>query len=168
VLVGHSGAGVLLPLIRELAARPVAAYVFDDAGLPAAGAARMGAGAFADGLRAMYAAGRRFPEWTDAQLEPLVPDPARRARLLRGVRPQPWGFWEETIPLPTWWPDAPCAYLRFAPNPSYDGAAAEARHRGWPYAEIAAGHFHMLLDPASVAEALLDLVGRAAPEAGHA
>jgi hypothetical protein len=159
---------VLLPLIRELADRPVAAYVFVDAGLPAAGAARIGTGAFADGLRALYAASRRFPEWTDAQLAPLVPEAARRARLLTGVRPQPWAFWEEPVPLPEWWPDAPCAYLRFAPNPSYDEAAAEARRRGWPSAELAGGHFHMLADPASVADALLDLVRRAALETGRA
>src|ERR671938_1387108 len=34
VLVAHSGAGVLLPAIREALGRPVAAYVFVDAGIP--------------------------------------------------------------------------------------------------------------------------------------
>lgn len=34
VLVAHSGAGALLPAIRELMERPVAAYLFVDAGIP--------------------------------------------------------------------------------------------------------------------------------------
>ncbi len=34
VLVGHSGSGMLLPPIRELSGRRVAAYLFADAGLP--------------------------------------------------------------------------------------------------------------------------------------
>lgn len=33
ILVGHSGAGPLLPAIRREAGRPVTAYVFVDAGL---------------------------------------------------------------------------------------------------------------------------------------
>ena len=56
------------------------------------------------------------------------------------------------------WPDAPCAYLRFGANPAYDAAAAEAQRRGWPLRSIEGDHFHMLVDPAGVADALLDLV----------
>jgi thioesterase domain-containing protein len=40
-LVGHSGAGPLLPAIRREADRPVAAYVFVDAGLPEDGQTRL-------------------------------------------------------------------------------------------------------------------------------
>jgi hypothetical protein len=159
VLVGHSGAGVLLPPIRQEAGRPAAAYVFVDAGLPQDGP-RLGAGEWAERLRALYAAGGRFPSWTDADLQPIVPDPEARRQLLAELRPQPLAFWEEVIPIPAGWPDAPCAYLRFPPNPAYDAAAAQARQLGWPYAEIAGGHFHMLVDPPGVAAALLDLLRR--------
>jgi hypothetical protein len=154
ILAGHSGAGPLLPAIRQEADRPVAAYIFVDAGLPQDGQPRLGAGAFAQQLREIYARGERFPNWSDESLRAVVPDPALR----RGLRPQPWAFWEEPIPVFAGWPDAPCAFLRFAPNPAYDAAAAEARRRGWPYAELAGAHFHMLVDPAGVTEALLDLV----------
>jgi len=40
-LVAHSGAGPLLPVIREALPNPVNAYVFVDAGLPQAGASRL-------------------------------------------------------------------------------------------------------------------------------
>ena len=80
----------------------------------------------------------------------MVPDPASRRALLAELRPQPWAFWEEPLPVFAGWPDAPCAYLRFAPNPAYDAAAAEARRRGWSCLELAGGHFHMLVDPDAV------------------
>lgn len=160
ILVGHSGAGQLLPGVRHQANRPVAAYVFVDAGLPEDGEPRLGAGATATHLREMYARGERFPSWTDEELRAVVPDPAFRRGLLAELRPQPWAFWVEPIPVFRGWPDAPCAYLRFAPNPAYDAAAAEAQRRGWPYSELSGGHFRMLVDPTAVTEALLDLVGR--------
>lgn len=158
ILVGHSGAGQLLPAIRQQADRPVAAYIFVDAGIPEDGQARLGSGAFAQQLRDLYARGERFPNWMDEHLRAVVPDQALRRGLLGQLRPQPWAFWEEPIPVFAGWPDAPCGYLRFAPNPAYDTAADEARRRGWPYAELSGGHFHMLVDPTAVTEALLDLV----------
>ena len=41
-------------------------------------------------------------------------------------------------------------------------AAAEAQRRGWPYRELDAGHFHMVVDPEAVAvelHALLPSLG---------
>ncbi len=158
VLVGHSGAGPLLPAIRQQSGRPVAGYVFVDAGLPANAQTRQGAGSFARTLRDLYAAGRRYPEWTDRDLREAVPDAEWRGRLLAELRPQPLAFWQERIPVFDGWPDAPGGYLRFAPNPSYDEPEAEARRRGWAIARLAGHHFHMLTDPSAVASALLGLV----------
>jgi hypothetical protein len=156
ILVGHSGAGALLPAIRDIAGREVAGYVFVDAGLPAAGP-RKGYGAFAAHVDRMHAEGRRFPDWTDATLREVLPDPALRRALLAQVRPQPARFWDEEIPIFARWPDAPCGYLRFAPNPTYDSAAAEAQQRGWPYRALAGAHFHMLVDPVAVANAITSI-----------
>src|SRR5215207_10380943 len=41
VLAGHSGAGPLLPAIREQSGRDVAAYIFVDAGIPVDGQSRL-------------------------------------------------------------------------------------------------------------------------------
>ncbi len=157
VLVGHSGAGALLPSIRQEVGRPVAAYVFVDSLLPREEDTRLGEGAFAEQLRRLYAQGGRFPDWTDESLKSILPDPVVRVDLLASVRPQPWEFREENIPVFEGWPDAPCAYLRFVPNGAYDESAAEAQRLGWRYRELGGGHFHMLVAPTAVAEALLDL-----------
>jgi len=167
VLVGHSGAGQLLPAIRRAAERPVAAYLFVDARLPHNGAVRLELGASGEHLRGLYGRGERFPDWTDDQLADVLPDPSLRRQLLDQVRPQPWSFWIEPIDVFTGWPDAPCAYLRFAPNPAYDDAAAEALRLGWPYAELQGDHFHMILAPEEVASALLRLLERAVSGPHH-
>ncbi|HEY8884572.1 MAG TPA: alpha/beta hydrolase, partial [Chloroflexota bacterium] len=131
ILVGHSGAGVLLPAIADAIGKPIA-YVFVDAGLPKDAESRLGTGTFAEYIRELYAQGGRFPNWTAEDLAEIIPDPQQRRRLVAGLRPQPLAFWEEPIPVSADWPDAPCGYLRFTPNPSYDEAAAEAQRRGWP------------------------------------
>ena len=159
-LVGHSGAGVLLPAVAQAAARPVACYVFVDAELPHDGRMRAH-GQFFEELRVLYAGGGAFPNWTDAGIERLVPDPAMRRRILEEMRPQPWRFWTEPVPAFEGWDEAPCAFLRFYPNPGYDVAAQEAKERGWPCTEMRGRHFHMLVDRTAVSGAILDLVGRA-------
>lgn len=158
-LVAHSGAGALLPAIRQELGRPVAGYLFVDAGIPADGETRHGAGAFAAQLRDLYARGGRYPDWSEDDLRALVPDPA--ARRLIGPRPQPWAFWDEAIPVFAGWPDAPCGYLQF--TASYDEHGERARREGWPYRRIDAGHFHPLVAPDEVADALRGLAARLRP-----
>ncbi len=157
MLVGHSGAGPLLPSIARATARPVAAYIFVDAGLPAGGESRMGTGEFADYLRDLYGRSERFPNWSEEELRDLVPDASLRARVITELRPQPLAFWEERLPGIDSWPDAPGAYLQF--TTTYDASAEQARHLGWPYRHVQGAHFHMLVDPTAVVDVLLDLVG---------
>jgi hypothetical protein len=166
VLVGHSGAGPLLGAVGaglHSAGRPAGGYLFCDAGLPEDGASRLDLLAAED--REMAAAfreelerGRRFPEWTHADLEPLVPDPAARAALVGSLRPRGLGFFTEPLPPAAGWPDAPCGFLRL--SATYDRWAAAAAARGWPTAGLDAGHFHPLVDPDGVATALLGLLAR--------
>ncbi len=155
LLVGHSGAGPLLPGIARAAALPVGSYVFVDAGLPASGESRMGTGGFADYLRDLYGRGERFPNWREEDLRDIVPDPVLRARLITELRPQPLAFWEERLPMLEDWPDAPGAYLQF--TSTYDAPAEQARRLGWPYRHLQGDHFHMLVDPTAVADMLLEL-----------
>jgi hypothetical protein len=164
VLVGHSGAGPLLAAVGtglRATGRPVGGYLFCDAGLPQDGATRLELlavedRATAEAFRAELEQGGRFPEWGDADLAPLVPDPAARAALIGSLRPRGLAFFTEPLPPAPGWPDAPCGFLRL--SAAYDGWAAAASARGWPTARLDAGHFHPLVDPDGVAATLLALL----------
>ena len=166
VLVGHSGAGPLLAAVGaglRAAGRPCAGYLLCDAGLPQEGANRLELlaiedPAMAEAFRAELEQGGRFPEWGDAELAPLVPDPAARAALIGSLRPRGLAFFTEPLPPAAGWPDAPCGFLRL--SAAYDTWAAAAAARGWPTAGLDAGHFHPLVDPDGVAAALLALAAR--------
>jgi hypothetical protein len=73
------------------------------------------------------------------------------------VRPQPREFWTEALPAIPSWPDAPCGYLELSPH--YAAAAARARDQGWRYRHLRGGHFEMLVRPADLADAILELAG---------
>ncbi|HEX5166409.1 MAG TPA: alpha/beta hydrolase [Thermomicrobiales bacterium] len=160
VLVGHSGAGALLPALGEALGRPVAACVFVDAGIHRDGLSRLEMmdaedAPFARQLRAHLESGGRYPEWTDAQLQEAIPDDERRAAVLADIRPRGLDFFSEPIPVPAGWPDGPCRYLQL--SSAYDVPARQARRLGWPVREIEGGHFLMLIDPETLAEAILAL-----------
>jgi hypothetical protein len=167
VLAAHSGAGPLLPAVGaalRAGGRPAGGYLFCDAGLPRAGASRLDLlaeedPAVAAGFRAELEAGGRFPTWTDADLEPLVPDPAARAALLASLRPRGLDFFAEPLPGgPPSWPDAPCGYLHL--SGAYDTWLERAEALGWPTARLPAGHFHALVDPDGLAGTMLALLAR--------
>jgi pimeloyl-ACP methyl ester carboxylesterase len=164
ILVGHSGAGPLLPAIRARLPHRVAGYVFVDAGIPRDGwshldAMRAEVPEWANELETFLRQGGRFPNWDNAELEEAVPDPELRQALLGDVQPRPYAFFTEPLPVPQVFPDAPCAFLQF--SAAYDGPAAQARASGWAYAQLDAGHFALLTRPGAVAEALTALVERA-------
>lgn len=161
VLVGHSGAGTLLPLIRQRLPQPVATYLFVDAGLPLDGMSRLGemeahSSTFGTQLRADLEAGRTYPEWTDEMLRPIIPDNRLRQAIVTELQPRGLDFFTEPFPPLSGWPDAPCACIKF--TDSYDPAIAAARQRGWPIRAFDnAGHFHMLVDPEGVTDALIEM-----------
>ncbi len=156
ILVAHSGAGVLLPAIRQALGCPVAGYLFVDAGLPLDGQSRLATfGDQSASFREFLAAGGRFPNWTREDLQAIVPNPALAERLVADQRPRALAFWDEPIPMFSGWPDAPGAYLLF--TETYRPAAGQARALGWPLRELPAAHFHMLVEPEAVAQAVLEL-----------
>jgi pimeloyl-ACP methyl ester carboxylesterase len=170
VLVGHSGAGYLLPLVgaarRALRSR-VAGYVFLDAGLPPVRpASRLdllatevgGDEEWLAGFRAELAAGRHYPAWTDADLADLVPNAGRRRALVASLRPRAEAFFTEPLAVAPDWPDAPCGMVRL--SGSYDQPARVARSRGWPVVsgDPAGGHFAACVDPSGVADLVAEVL----------
>lgn len=173
VLVGHSGAGPLLPQVgfaRHAVQAPVAGYLFLDAVLPRGPrtATRIDLMRLDDEAAAVsrsrhLESGGVFPDWTDADLAGEIPDAEARAQLLAALRPRSLDFFTEPLPLPEDWPDAPAAYLQL--SAAYDRPAATARLRGWPVLTRAAHHFAALTDPAMVAVAVDALLQQAVGDA---
>jgi hypothetical protein len=164
-LVGHSGACPLLPAIGTAIDGTVSAYVLVDGDLPLApgsGGSRIdllreASSPLAEELEALLAAGGSFPTWGDEDLVEEIPDQRLRARVVAEVRPQPRQFWTEALPAVPGWPDALCGYLELSPH--YAAASARARKLGWRYRHLQGGHFEMLVRPADVADAILELAG---------
>jgi pimeloyl-ACP methyl ester carboxylesterase len=154
VLVGHSGAGPLLPALAQAARYPVKAYLFVDAGLPHPGKTQLEE--MPEELRRLLAEGSRFPNWTDEDLREVLPDGRARKLLLAEVQPRPLTYFEEVLPEVSGWPHAPCGYLLFTLG--YRPYLEQAQRAGWPCRTLPAGHFHMLVDPADVAATLVELM----------
>jgi len=161
VLVGHSGAGPLLPAIGHVSNHRIGAYLFVDAAFPLDGRSRL-ADMEADDpelagqLRQHLAGGGRFPTWRDEDLRDAIPDDRLRQGMVAELRPRPLAFFEEPIPSFANRSNSPYGYLHF--SSPYAKVADRAQQAGWAYRHIDAGHFHMLVDPAGVADTLVDLV----------
>ncbi len=163
-LVAHSGAGPLLPAIRQLLANPVNAYVLVDAGIPRNGATRLDLmkaedPAWAAQFQEELERGERFPNWSFDDLQEVIPDESLRKQMVAEIRPRGLDFFTEPIPVFDGWPDAPCVYIRF--SAPYEKPAAQARRAGWPTYELEAGHFHMLVDPGTLTDLLVRFVREA-------
>ena len=161
VLVGHSGAGLLLPVIADAVTVEVAALVFVDSFLPPrAGRVELASPAVMHHMRALAIDGV-LPPWStwfgaDAMRE-LVPDERLRAALEAEMPRLPLTYFDAGIPLPAAWNRCSCGYLLLSSDP-YGQSAAEAVARGWPVREIpGAQHLAIATDAVPVTEALLDL-----------
>ena len=161
VLVGHSGAGLLLPVIADAVTVKVAALVFVDSFLaPAAGRLALGPPAFIDDLRELASDGVLAPWWTwfgeDAMSE-LVPDERLRAALEAEMPRLPLSYFQASVPVPDAWNRRSCAYLLLTAE-CYGQSAIEARSLGWPVLAIhGVRHLAIATDAVAVTDALLGL-----------
>lgn len=157
-LVGHSGAGPLLPAIAARLIRPPAGMIFADAGIGRDGCSRLdlmrveGAN-WVDAFEEELHLGGAFPMWTDADLASQIPSPDLRQQILAELRPRRLNYFTEKIDVPD--RHLACGYLQFSPAYAHD--AREAERRGWQVVQLNGGHFHMLADAPAVAQALLAL-----------
>ncbi len=158
VLVAHSGAGVLLPAIRQALGRPVNAYLLVDALIPQDGQSRLDLFDAADEVEAFRqsAVDGLLPTWTEIDLQDAITDDEVRSRFVSELRPLPLAVYEEPIPVFEGWPDAPCGYVQF--SAAYDGCGEAARQAGWAYRRMEGTHFQMLNKPAAVAMMLLEMM----------
>jgi hypothetical protein len=160
-VVGFSGAGVTLPAVSlAVGARRV---VWVDAPVPA----RSGATEADDEIRGLVAGmvrGDRIPDWTTwwgpGALEELLPDEGVRAAVRAEGHELPADFYDVAVPVPAAWHGDGARYVHL--SGAYDGAAAEARARGWSVVGDGGGsHLDVAVRPGSVADLVLGPPGAA-------
>lgn len=156
VLVGHSGAGPLLPTIGGGISSPIAAYVFFDAALPPVSGAYVIEEQFLVHLRSLASDGL-LPPWSEwwgkDVMATLVPDISVRRMVEAELPRMPLGYFEEPIPVPESWDVVGVAYIRF--SEAYAAQENEAQDRGYIVEQLPGEHLHMLVDPAAVADRIL-------------
>jgi hypothetical protein len=157
VLVAHSNAGLMVPVVVAAVRRPVAGCVFVDASLPSrTGPTPATSPERLADLRRTVTDGR-LPPWTswwdEAGVATLFPDPRTRAAVTAEQPRLPLAYYEQRIPVPAGWDERPCGYLLF--GPPYDRMAEEARARGWAVAQVTGRHLHQLVEPDAVAAGIL-------------
>ncbi len=156
ILVGHSGAGRLLPVAGEHASANVTAYVFVDSDIPTQTESRLDAmpGEVAQQFRDAAEEGL-LPPWPEEVFEHEIKNEQVRKGLVAELSALPLEVYEESIPLPAEWPDAKCAYIRLSHH--YPEAEAHAENEGWEIHRFDGNHFFILVAPDEVASALITI-----------
>lgn len=165
VLVGHSGAGPLLPMIaRKLAQRDITvlATIYVDAGLPHPGQSALDVlpPAAVEQLREMTVDGW-LPPWTSwwppEQLEAMLPDEQLRTAMVDSCVRLPFSLFAEKLPDMDTDEPSRSAYIRL--SSPYDGYADEAEQRGWVVRRLDGNHLSILATPVEVTDSLQDIAG---------
>jgi hypothetical protein len=160
LLIGHSGAGALLPVIATHVQPDV--VVFVDAVVPPEGDTYTPSATFLELLDTIPTAGGLLAPWHEwwppGTIERLVPDPRQRATIVDEIPRVPRAFYEQSFALPPNWWTGPMAYLQL--SGAYDEDRARAEAWGWPTAGIEGHHLDVVTRPALVAEAVGQLVTR--------
>jgi hypothetical protein len=138
VLVGHSGAGPLLPQIASRAA--TSGLIFVDSDVPPETAdARLMPDKILAEVQGLAADGL-LPPWSDwfgrGVMAELVPDAAWRAIVIADLPRIPLAYFEDGSPAPSGWTNIPCGYVLL--SEPYASEAATAAERGWPVERLPA------------------------------
>ena len=160
VLVGHSGAGLLLPLIAHAMNAAPAQLVFVDSAIPpASGTTPL----LPDRLRAHIAPlavdGTLPPwsEWFGADAMPaLVPDPIVRAGLVTEMPRLPLAYFDTAVAMPEAWRALDCGYVLL--SAAYVDDAREAARLGWPLVELRSTHLAIATDAHTATNAIVAVV----------
>jgi pimeloyl-ACP methyl ester carboxylesterase len=162
VLVGHSGGGLLLPLIADHSGTAAVNYVFVDSGLPPAeGGLALADGEFRGFLQERVAVDGRLPAWHtwwgEGAIESMVSDEQRRREVVGEIPRLPLAFFDVQPQVPAGWRSTACGYVLL--SEPYRRAADEAAAEGWPLHEVLGSHLELVNRPAAVASAILGAVG---------
>ena len=164
ILVGHSGAGPLLPRIAARI-RP-RSLVFVDADIPPeAGETTLVPEEFGEFLRGLAINGM-LPPWSywfgrDSMRE-LIPDDDKREIVTAELPALPLSYFEARVPVPAGWASTRCGYVQL--SEPYAEQWSKAADNGWPVARLHGAHLDIVSRPAQAADAILAVAGE--PGAG--
>ncbi|HEX5541864.1 MAG TPA: hypothetical protein VFX60_09910 [Micromonospora sp.] len=164
VLVGHSGAGPLLPRIAQAVSHRVSALIYVDSLLPYPGESWLANAPqpLVEHLRGLVRDGLLPPwhEWFPPEaITELLPDPRLQAAFVRDLPRLPFAYFHEPNSADDW--RGPAGYLLLSDG--YRADAVKARQAGMPVVEQADHHLAMLTSPADVTSALRRLILAIAP-----
>lgn len=167
VLVGHSGGGMLLPLIAERSSARSVRYVFVDSGLPPAeGTLDLAGAEFRASLQARVEPDGRLPGWHtwwgDGAMDRMVRDARRRTEVVADIPRLALAYFDVQRPLPAGWRSTACGYVLL--SEVYRNAADEAKAEGWPVLEVLGTHLELVNHPTAVADAIAEVGGMTAAD----
>lgn len=160
-LVGHSGAGALLPAAAAATGGRIAGTVYVDALLPHPGHSWLQTAPpqLRDQLVGLADNGL-LPPWHEwfppGTVEALLPDPDSRARFLADLPRLPLAYFREPAPQSPELAPQHCAYLRL--SEAYEDAAAHAERTGCRVRRLTTHHLSPLTSPQDVAAELVRLL----------
>ena len=162
VIVAHSGAGVLMPLLAEQLSPKLVAFV--DAVVPGDGLTYQASGPFIEFIDSLSHGRPLLPPWHewwgDDVTARLIPDADLRRQIAADTPRVPRSFYDDPVPLPTGWMTRHgCCFLQL--SPAYDDDWARAAAYGWPTARMAGQHLDVAVKPIAVGESLMSLIERA-------
>ena len=157
VIVGHSAAGTLLPLVAELTPA-VRRIVFVDATVPPCAGRCTAGGDFLPALQNLATDGL-LPVWSEwwgqGVMDALVQDGARRHEIEAELPRVPLTFFEVPIPLPVDWCETDGGVLLL--SEFYRSDADRAAALGWPVIERSGAHLDMANEEEEIAANLVEL-----------
>lgn len=161
VILGHSGAGALMPSLGRSLASQIDALVFVDANLPPA----TGSYSTPPDLRPLIEDNTDgkllhnwFDWWPEGVVEGLIPDEEIRDSLRAEAPRIPPSYYDDPIPVSDGWTDLPCCYVRL--SNAYDADLTEARRRGWPVVSVDSDHLGLITTPDLVFASISGAIGR--------
>ena len=159
VIVAHSGAGVLMPLLAERVHPDVVAFV--DAVVPGDGSSYQASDAFIEFVDSLARDSALLPPWHewwgDEVIAHLIPDDDLRRRIAADTPRVARSFYDDAVPLPIGWNTRHgCCFLQL--SAAYDDDLARAEAYGWPTARMDGRHLDVAVEPAAVARLLVGLM----------
>ena len=159
VLVGHSGAGPLLPRIATRL-RPRALVFVDSDVPPEAGETSLVPAEFLEFLQGL-ANGGVLPPWSEwfgpDSMREQIPDDRKREIVSAELPALPLSYFQTHVPVPAGWTTTRCGYVLL--SDAYAEEASKAAANGWPVVRLPGVHLDIVNRPAAIADAILSAAG---------